>query len=63
LGEVLDGCPSGGWCDPAGKVFLASIFNKGVTVDLNVVPGLGDVNPIKHVEITLGFDGNEEAFD
>jgi hypothetical protein len=47
---------------PAGKVLLASLFNKGVTVNLNVVVGLGDVNPIKHVKITLVLDRNGDAF-
>ncbi len=45
---------------PAGKVFLASLFNKGVEVNLYVVTGLCDVNFIKHVNITLAFDGNGE---
>ncbi len=32
-----------------------------VTVNLNVVMGLGDVDSIKYVKITLAFDGDEEA--
>jgi hypothetical protein len=43
---------------PSVKVFLASLFNKRVAVNLDVVMGLGDVNPIKYVKITLEFDGN-----
>ncbi len=46
---------------PAGKVFLTSLFNKRVAVNLDVIAGLGDVNPIKHVDITLVFDRNGET--
>jgi hypothetical protein len=40
------------------EVFLASFFNEGVAVDLDVIANLGHVDTVKHVQVSLVFDGD-----
>ncbi len=48
-------------CIQLVRYFLQAFFNNRLAVDLDVVMDLGDVNPIKHVEITLVFDVTGET--
>ncbi len=46
---------------PTGRPLLTGFFNNGVAVNLDVITGLSDVDPIEHVQIALAFDGDGEA--
>ena len=43
------------------EVFLASFFNEGVAVDLDVIANLGHVDTVKHVQVSLALDGDGET--
>ncbi len=40
------------------EVFLASFFNEGVAVDLDVTTSLGHIDTIIQVQVSLAFDGD-----
>ncbi len=46
---------------PCCEVFLASFFNEGVAVDLDIIASLGHVDTIKHVQVSLALDGDGET--